>query len=360
MRSAEAEQQLKTAVVPQLDTLKGDIEKHYKGLKGPTLKGQKDVDKARAGTQKHIESLGQSVAVGAKSDAKTDPYVVKRQALNSVNDQVLLENSQSEAVLSVQNNFLTLERHILQVLQQAVEVTEQILGGFAMSQAGAFKTVRDTFGAIERDHEWNHFTTLYKDQLVSSENYTRDPGNITFSNMDHELTIPVIEGIIQRKGTVMKQYSSGYYVLTPSGFLHEYKSADYIDHATPEMSIYMPESALGPMSDPATGKFTFSIHGKDAGKTIGAKHKYVFRTSTYEELKSWHEALAKACGTAVTSVDTDVVSSPEASPVVMSPTGAAAPAEPGAQAANPALAAAAAASGGTVQDTAAAVEKLNI
>lgn len=295
-KSQEVEAQLKSAVLPPLETLRGDIEKHYKGLKGPGLKGQKDVDKSRTSTQKYVDALFQSVSGSSRTEAKTDPYVLKRQAMGAASDQILAENAHAEAVLSSQNNFQTLERHIVQVLQQAVSVLEQILGGFAGSQAEAYKGVLDTFRSIDRDHEWNNFMESHRDRLVTAESARRDPQDVTFTNADHSATVPLMEGILQRKGTVMKQWSSSYYVLTPAGYLHEYKSADATHHPAPELSIYLPGSLLSPLAEPvaADGKFTFQIHGKDAGKAIGTKHKYVFRTGTQEELRAWHDALTMA------------------------------------------------------------------
>lgn len=301
-KSGNTEQQLRSAIIPQLDTLRGDIDKHYKGLKGPGLKGMKEVDRAKERTQKFIEALAQGAASyggaggGTKSDARGDPYLKHRLVLNSVDDQVNKENTQSDAVASMQNNFRTLETHIVQVLQQSVSVLEQIMRGWGDSQSEAFVTVSNYFNHIAKDHEWNQYVRTHAEILVPEGMPKRQARQITFANMDHDSVIPVMEGTLQRKGTVMKQYHTGYYVLTKSGYLHEFKSKDFVQDPEPERSLHIPGCVVGPASPRESGKFKFSVQGKDLSKSLSTKHTFMFRTNTYDEMIAWHDALSKVAG----------------------------------------------------------------
>lgn len=326
-KSLETENQLKSAVIPQLTTLRGDIEKHSKGLKGPGLKGQKEVEKSRQLTQKHIETLGQytsSAVAGNKIDPKCDPFVLHRLVKNSANDQINKENIQADVLLSMQKNFLTLERHIVQVLQQASHVLEETIDGYSASVQEALTSVSGSFGHIHPDHEWNSFVQNHSNTLVKDDQ-KRSLSDITFANDEHQATKPLMEGLLHRKGTIMKNYQSGYFVLTSSKFLHQFKSQDFVQDPTPELSLYMPDCTLGPASTQESGKFKFQISGKEAGKTLAKKHTYTFKTNTYAEMSAWHEALLRASGVATTSK-----LSPENSPEVMSPVSGTAPTPVGA------------------------------
>jgi hypothetical protein len=320
-RSSEVEQQIKTAIIPQLETLKGDIEKHYKGFKGPGLKGQKDVEKAKQTTQKNIENLGHHVSSfgatsGGKGDYKNDPYVVHRQCLGSVNDLLVKENAQIEAIISVQNNFKTLEAHIVQVLQQAVSVLEQVIRGYASDRVESYETITGKFNNIQAEHEWTQFSQGRAGEVLIPDNAPRRQLNgVSFHNQDHKSTQPAMQGILQRKGKLMKSYTSSFYVLTQARYLHQFKSQDFLQDPTPEMSLYLPECTIGHPSPRDSPKFKFIISGKDASKTISPKLSYTFKTNTYDEMMSWHEALAIASGRAVVSPVTSGGPSEPTSPV---------------------------------------------
>ncbi|ANB15192.1 Slm2p [Sugiyamaella lignohabitans] len=325
-KSYEAEQQLRSAVLPQLETLKGDIEKHYKGFKGPGLKGQKEVQIAKQTTQKYVESLGQhvasfgapaSISASSKSDALHDPFVEHRLALNSLQDQVSKENSQVDAIVSVQNNFQSLERHIIQVLQQAASVIEQILKSYSTTNIEGYQLIAEKFNNIPADHEWNQFVSRNSESLIPANAPKRSVEGLTFTNIDHKATVPVIEGILQIKtGKLLKSYSSAYFVVTQSRYLHQFKSQDYTQDPTPELSLYLPGTVVGHPTSRDSGKFKFEIEGKAASKGISTKHTFTLKTTTYDELIAWHTAIAKAAGT-FGGIDGGDVSSPT-SPVAAS------------------------------------------
>lgn len=322
----ETEAQFKQAVFPQLATLKGDIEKHLKGLKGPGLKTQKEVEKARSSTQKYIELLGQHVSSFGtgrleKPKNELDPYVIKREVLASLNEQVIRENTQADSIISTQNNFQTLERHIVQVIQQSVYIVHQTVCDYSSAQIETFQSISDQFQGIQPDHEWNNFVANSNGVLIPEDAQKRELSNLTFSNADHESTIPIIEGILQRKSALVKQYNSGYFVLTPTKFLHQFKSQDATLDPLPEFSLYLPDCSLGKAATQSSGKYKFVITGKEKGTFIAKKHAFAFKASTYSEMVAWHEALAKAVGVsedATESVTSPVIESPvseTASPV---------------------------------------------
>ena len=61
-----------------------------------------------------------------KIDAKNDPYVLHLVAMSAIDDQLTKENAQLDAVVSSQNNYVTLEKHIVQVLKQATAMMNQL------------------------------------------------------------------------------------------------------------------------------------------------------------------------------------------------------------------------------------------
>lgn len=304
-KSLETEQSLKTSVLPQLSTLKGDIEKHIKGLKGNGVKNAKDIEKARSLTQASIEQLGQYVSSFAintnhKLDYKNDPYVLHRNVLNALEDQVAKENNQIDALISVEKNLETLEVHILQVIQQAVTLLDTALSSYSNLKVDSYHNIAATFNAIPSGFEWDKFINNPNSEIVAYNTPKRQIDNIYFTNSDAVSVKPVLEGILQRKeGKLLKSYSSSYYVLTPSRFLLQYSSQDHVQNPTPDFAIYIPDAQVGEMSSRSSGKNKFVIQAKDTSRTIGIGHKnYAFKTNTYDELVAWHDAITGKKGVA--------------------------------------------------------------
>lgn len=287
-------QGIKGTVIPQLDSLEDEIEKHYKTLRTQGSKGMKDVKNARESSQKLIETLGRvSSSFGSREiDVKADPYVLKRRVEASIWDQIGKENTQAEAALSVQKSFASLEAHILQILQQCLSNLDGLISSFGQYESEVARTVTQSFQSVNVDKELAHFKQVNKDSLVPDAGYQRSVSHVRFPNENHASTKPIIEGMLSRKTTVLKNYQQGYFVVTPAGYMHQFKSKEATADAHPELSLYLPECQLSGNSD----DYTFRVVGKEAGKVLGSRHKYVFKTTSIVELESWYNAIARVTG----------------------------------------------------------------
>ena len=116
-----------------------------------------------------------------------------------------------------------------------------------------------------------------KDKAIASGEMLVDPNSpdrsmdaITFPNQNHKSTKPLIEGTLERKSRnklSFSGYSAGYYVVTPSKYLHEFRDNDNLrKDPTPELSIYLPDATIG-----ATNGEKFNVKGKDVSKGLGSK-----------------------------------------------------------------------------------------
>lgn len=299
--SETAIENIKFRVIPPLELLLSDIGKHQKTLKSQGSKHIKDIEKQRESTAKYLESLGKAVstagATGTKPDPKTDPYALHRKVLSVAAEQIWLENQFAESNLNVQHNFSSLEQHIIEVLQNAVAQLNEISQRFAKAESVTSASIHQSFNQINPYHEWELFNSSNQQGLVPEVGYQRDPSKVTFSNSSHETTRPLMEGVLNRKGTVLKNNKPGYYVLTQAGFLHEYKSPDYVEDPHAELSLYIPESELGGLPQRGGADFIFEIASKDSGKVLASHHKYSFTANSYKELLAWHRALSRVVGT---------------------------------------------------------------
>lgn len=334
----ETEKSIKGSVLPVLDRLHKEIKHKSKELAGGAQKGAKEVEKARNTTQKHIELLGQHTAsfdsAGGKLHSVDDPYVIHRGVLHRLSNQVLAENNHHNDLIAVQNNTATFEAHVIKVIQEAMEAFTQLAGGQADKTRALHNDMLHSIQNVPAEFEWANFTVRSADRLAQPNEPARSVDAINFPNMDHTSTKPLIEGSLERKSRnkLSWGYSTGYYVVTPSKFLHEFKDSDNTrQDPKPELSIYLPDAVVGTPSGTS-----FNVKGKDRSKTMSSKltgsSELHFKAHTADDAQKWFNiiagltsasgpaAVSSPTGSAVTSPQTESPDKFEAtSPATMSP-----------------------------------------
>ncbi|KAI1310660.1 PH domain-containing protein [Xylaria venustula] len=316
----ETEKTLKGTVLPILERLHKEIKAKHKEVSHGAEKGAKEIEKARNATQKHIELLGQHSAsfesTGGKLHPTDDPYVLQRGVLHRLNKQIIAENNHSNDLLHVQDGFQAFEAHVVQVVQEAMEAFNQVAGGQAEKTRALYA---DMLGAAQRipgDFEWQGFQERNAHRLVNRNDPPRSLEAVTFANQNHSSTKPLIEGSLERKSRNKLSWGtqSGYYVVTPSKYLHEFKDDDNLQHdPKPELSIYLPDAVIGvPSGD------KFNVKGKDRGKSFSSKlagtSELSFKAHSPADAQKWFEAISVAAGATGSAYE-----STPASPVVGGP-----------------------------------------
>ncbi|KAL8729039.1 MAG: hypothetical protein Q9181_005139 [Wetmoreana brouardii] len=312
----ETEKTIKGSVLPILERLHAEIKNKSKELSKGAVKGSKEVDKARNVTQKHIELLGQHTAAfassGGKIDPSNDPYVLQRGVNHRLHKQVLEENNNRHDLIEVQNSFSSFEAHIIQTFQQALQTFLQAVGGQHERQKAMYSDMVSTAQRIPLDFEFKGFVHRNNQLLVDPSAPKRDISHISFPNQNHASTQPLIAGTLERKSRALgalKGYSTDYYVVTPSKFLHEFKDDDDVrKDPVPELSLYLPDCTIGALSGDK-----FNIKGKDAskgkvGSALATSHELAFKAHSPADAEKWYNVIKQAAGGLATY--TDEVSSP--------------------------------------------------
>ncbi|KAH9885020.1 PH domain-containing protein [Xylariomycetidae sp. FL2044] len=308
--NAETEKTLKGTVLPILERLHKEIKAKHKEVSHGAEKSAKEIEKARNTTQKHIELLGQHAAsfesTGGKMNPTDDPYVIQRQVVHRLNKQVIEENNHRNDLIHLQDNFAAFEAHVIQVVQQAMEAFTQVAGGQAEKTRALYTDMLGASQRIPGDFEWKGFLTRENHRLVDANEPPRSVDSISFPNQEHSSTKALIEGSLERKSRNKLSWGmqSGYYVVTPSKFLHEFKDDDNLrNDPKPELSLYLPDAVIGaPSGD------KFNVKGKDRSKSISSKltgsSELSFKAHSAAEAEKWFEVIRNAAGATGPAYDT--------------------------------------------------------
>ncbi|KAL5413789.1 hypothetical protein PMIN04_009270 [Paraphaeosphaeria minitans] len=296
----ETAKQLKGSVIPVFDRMHTEIKNKTKELTKGAGKGSKAVDKARSVTQKHIELLGSHTASfeshGGKMTATEDPYVLQRGVLHRLNKQIQEENSNRQDLISVQNSFAQFEAHVIQTIQGGMGQFMQVVNTQAEQTKMAYGDMVGTAQKVPLDFEWDGFVQRNNTILIDPSAPARSVSNISFPNQNHRSTKPLISGSLERKGK-LRSYNTNYYVVTPSKFLHEFKTDDdFAKDPVPETSLYLPDCVVGALSDRK-----FNVKGKDVskgkvGNTFSMNHEFQFKAHTPQAASQWWELVRQAAG----------------------------------------------------------------
>ncbi|KAH7056965.1 PH domain-containing protein [Macrophomina phaseolina] len=299
----ETAKALKGQVLPTFERLHAEIKNKNKELTKGVGKQGKVVDKARAVTQKHIELLGQHTAAfeshGGTMTADKDPYVLRRQVLHRLHKQVIEENNNRQDLLAVQGNFAQFEAHVIQTMQQGLGQMMQILTAQQEQTKAMYADIVGTAQCIPTNFEWEGFIQRNNHILIDPNAPPRSVQNIGFPNQDHRATQPLIAGSLERKGKMLRRYDTNFYVVTPSKFLHEYKTDDdFAKDPEPEISLYLPDCVIG-----AIDGNKFNIKGKDVskgkvGNAFSMTHEFSYKAHTPSDAEKWYEVLRSCIGQA--------------------------------------------------------------
>jgi hypothetical protein len=172
----------------------------------------------------------------------------------------------------------------------------------------------DMLGTAQRippDFEWSRFVGRNENMLVDPNSPERTIEGISFPNQDHKATKALIEGTLERKSRnklSMSGYSTGYYVVTPSKYLHEFKDNDNLrKDPVPELSIYLPDATIG---TPNGEKF--NIKGKDVSKGLSSKlsgtSELAFKAHTASDAQTWFNVIRSVVGHAPSNLSNEPTS----------------------------------------------------
>ncbi|CAK4031224.1 Cytoskeletal signaling slm1 [Lecanosticta acicola] len=313
--NTETSKTLKGTILPIFDRLHTEIKNKTKELNKGAGKGSKAVDKARNTSQKHIELLGQHTATfdstGGSMKAGDDPYVLQRQVYHRLNKQVQEENNNRDDMLAVQNSFSQFEAHVLETFKTGLSQFNQVVTNQTDQTRNMYGDMVANAQRIPADFEWNGFVKRNANILIDPSAPKRTVENIGFANQDHKASQPLIAGSLERKSGMLKKYDAGFYVVTPSKYLHEFKTDDdFAKDPHPENSLYLPDCLIG-----AVDGVKFNVRGKDtSGSSISNKmarsHEFAFKAHTAGDAQKWHSVIASVAGQTTNEKPDSTPSSP--------------------------------------------------
>lgn len=215
-----------------------------------------------------------------------------------------------------------LEIKVVGEIQQATNEFSHLYAAARTAITNDWEAIHSKIGTVDPALEFDGFADR-SGFLIAKDAPLRDAAQISFPGQNDDLTKPVKSGMLERKKrcelpqpsmtsgsqadpahpfSVTKNYKEGFYVLTPAGYLHEFKSSDPTKQGDPELSIFLPSCVLGPASE-SGGKNKWHVESKTVAKGGGlskmkrslkvgkADVAYSFKANSHTSMMEWWQAM---------------------------------------------------------------------
>ncbi|KAG0011241.1 hypothetical protein BGZ80_000827 [Entomortierella chlamydospora] len=290
-------------IVTSFRRLKKDIKAKIKNLKSDTNLYETRVYKEREATQERIGSLAKAIGLFENSGghqldmekSHSDPYLLnlslKRQLVKQVNE----ENLFARGLQQLQDQVMRFEKHIINEVKQILTSFAQYeLGQSGTGFSQSWAPTEMALNVLQEDSEWTNFMERNHNRLFPSELVDANPEELDYPCKDSPFVSPIMSAHLSRQSSVLKNWKEGFFVLTLSGWLHVFASADFTKDSIPERSIYIPTATLGPHTEAGQKQHVFSLEGKGMGGLLHRESQtFTLRANSREEMLEWWNELSK-------------------------------------------------------------------
>lgn len=339
---AEMGQSIETQVISVLQSARSDIKALLKQMDEELGMLTETVDKSRADAAQALRDHDAGLALYespshssfSANNAHQDPFLTHGITSLHLNNQVDLENKQLRITLQYQSLWRDLEMKINTAIVQASQsfLEIQLMGDVklkaefagieeAISNVSAQGTLcpsepsQTRFDNSCRTAEWDLFAQ--PPRIVNDQTQPRNESVAAlFPAQDHAASQPLFSGPLDRQRSLTRSFATFYFVLTPSGFLHEFDAGGLfdvtdVDKLNPHLSIFLSDFTLSQPSnfdDPKGQRFSLtgprgSASGKDAQQGLGGSFglgksslvTYVFKANERDQLLDWWDACKRYC-----------------------------------------------------------------
>jgi len=292
-----------SSIVQHLIKLKSEVKAHIRNIQQDTGKLAVAVAKERELSVKAIADLSKAITVSKNTPMKVsvreDPYVNNQHVMRQLRRQVNEENNLQKSIIIMQANSAHFEEGIVRSIQSAWATFDEWQSRASVAVQETWKHMGSAMAAIAPEQEWVSFAAR-SDHLLEPDTPLRKVDHIEWPGRHDPAVEPVHDGMMERKKRFTKTYRESYFVLTPTGYLHEYKSSDPNASSEPIFSLFLLACTLGPASGLNAQSHKFHIEFKSPDKSgikvlTNRDKGFTFRCRSRSEMLSWWNDLRMLC-----------------------------------------------------------------
>ncbi|GAA5894220.1 uncharacterized protein JCM6883_003753 [Sporobolomyces salmoneus] len=314
---------IEQTVVRELEGVRSELKSHIAAVEKEASALADEVEHEREISVKQLTELQSGIDTFENSSVQMlpqkDPYLSHSLVQNQLKKQVHKENDLQAALIRFQQQQASFEEGIAKSIQSACKLYEDARKTHVEELTKVHTTIAEALQRVDPKAEWEHYINQESTNLIDPNTPSRSISAINFPGMNHASTHPLREGYLERKKRFTKKYTESYYVLTPSGYLHERRSPNSADTTAPGFSLFLPECSLSAPAKVSDKSHKFHLTGNKAVKSSaeakvkntlrfgGKEIAYTFRARTHNEMLAWHEEVDRLSRDTKTATETRTV-----------------------------------------------------
>ncbi|KAL9553413.1 hypothetical protein MBANPS3_003298 [Mucor bainieri] len=287
--------------VPVLEKFKKECATHQKGLKSRADLALDEFLRRAEVTASLMAQLNKACKEARRTLEKgvhltSDPWLVNLYVLRQLKREVDEENRLRRLMVPIQQAMLDFETRLLRAVEDTIKLCFERPGSLSEESLSSLET---SLNAAVSDN-WSTFVASNKKDLVNERSPNKHYLKINYPLKNDPLVMTLHKGELERRSGVLNKYTQRFFVLTESGFLHQFKLNDKV---SPEFSIYIPNATIIPSMDIShlnlttlqaepekSSSYAFEI--QRSGSVLQRDKSYVFRTSSLAEMVVWCKLLS--------------------------------------------------------------------
>lgn len=287
-------------IIPGLEQTESYLKERVSHIRGLTSDFDNDLAPGLENSKKSLGSLSSAIndwdANQGKVSHNTDPFIVDLATRKHLRHSLGEENYLRETTLNLEKSSQELEAVIVEAIQKALAKYNDLVSTEAAELAVMSQKVEQSILAGNLSTEWTFFAKRQYSLgvLIDPSTNARTLETTAYPGKDHVSTAPICDGWLEKKSKYLNNYATAFYIISPSRFLHEFRSNDLRVDSEPVFSLYLPECEIGSLSKESDTVHRFVLRGKEAGSSLHQEHDWTFRAKTRPEMLQWYSNIGRA------------------------------------------------------------------
>lgn len=291
---------LEEAIVPELEKTEKLLQQRIEHIQGMGNEFNNDLGSGLEKSKESLNLLQQSIVDWeAKNGAvplDKDPFLVDLTTRKHLRHSLGEESYLRESTLNLEQSAKDLECFVVIAIKKALSQYNDSVSREATELAVMSQKVEQSILAGHLDTEWTFFTKRQYSEgiLVDPATSERSLETSDYPGKDHRSTIPICDGWMEKKSKFLNNFATAFYIISPSRYLHEFRSNDLRSDSEPAFSLYLPECEIGATSKEGDAVHKFVLKGTQAGSSLHQDHKWTFRARSRQEMLVWYANIGRA------------------------------------------------------------------
>ncbi|KAI9274613.1 hypothetical protein BDA99DRAFT_601763 [Phascolomyces articulosus] len=243
---------IKSNVLPSLSGMKRELKGMIRSIRMDDRLKLSKLARLRREAKRRVLRLDRQLAFFEQhshhGDGKQDPWLLNAAVVNQMLKVYHQTNKMHETILRLQKEVMISEQRIVQefrqLCQDMITIQEQQT---CLGIDQHLQHIMQTIDQLQADGDWNDFVQRFKHHLISDHARYRHPNQLHYTNHAHPLLQPVFASRMERNSSVLHRWHEHIYVLTPAGFLHEYRNPRTYP-GRPDTTVFIPHYNVSTLS----------------------------------------------------------------------------------------------------------------